>query len=738
MKDPLQVEETPYEILAVGEEATDGDIDLAFRTALAGGDAQRVTRAWQTLKRPQDRAFLDVFRYSPASLRALSPCPLDDPTALDPPRREATATAWEEILRSRYPDLGVIHSLAVLWYWWAIREESLPRPVVAPTDEDGQAGLFPEEAPEGGSLHAVGMWERAVGCWSTLLESEAFWSERPRMTHGLAEELDDRIDRTMRERFDAAARKHRRSAEAERYRSLELALSTERRTARILARSGIRTARGPVCSGPLLLGRLGLRGEVARMVDEVVAATPREEGLRFVRDSLSSYSRISTLIEAGRAGEAVAEIGKLPSELRRTDEVASIHARALLALGRQEAELGRGEEAIEQWAMALEAATSEEERAAARSAIVTTARERTAALGASHRDEAVALLERAGALVDDHTLVSTLAELLFERGVETINAAQEAAAAAGAIEKPILKDMRRGLHDLERAERFGSRRAGEQARLARDLVDQAGTHSLVARANAAAEKEDWDEAVKLLRQAVEQAGGETQETLRSNLAVSLASRAMKSANAAFETRRVQREVRLDPVDRWEQESCRLRCGSRATHLVRVQEAEGPLGTAKFGEGMPMCAEHAEEMRSMLAAPVTVRPGTDERIALLESARKDMDEASRLAPGLKAIRERRKELAKLLRQVKARERPGKARRLGRGATKVGRGAGELAGLLLKRAVLFAAIAAVVATIFAFVGGFVGPAQEDPFLQRWVAVFGGTLLFSFVVWTSTGSR
>ena len=86
-------------------------------------NVQKLTSAQRILKSPPERALLDLFYYNIDSLVRLSPNPLLDPSTLLPPKRALTAEAWGKQLRTDFPDLGIAHSLAVLWYWWAMSTE---------------------------------------------------------------------------------------------------------------------------------------------------------------------------------------------------------------------------------------------------------------------------------------------------------------------------------------------------------------------------------------------------------------------------------------------------------------------------------------------------------------------------------------------------------------------------------------------------------------------------------------
>ena len=514
MKDPLQQEATAYEILQIEENATEADINAAFKAASRrGNNAVQLTRARQALKEPADRAIVDLLLYDPDSLRTLSPSPLNDPSVLDVPKRAATAAAWEEHLRNCYPDYRAAHSLAVLWYWWALYESDL-------------AMHPPQAAHAVNPPDPVALWKAAAASWAMLAASEDFWEARPRVSPDLAAKLAVRMERMLRERFDSLATYHRdqgQVAEAERYRSLDLTFTTELRTARALVSSGIRVRGSPVCSGPVLLERLGLRDQVARELDAALARDPGNADLRRVRDALSPYGHISALIEEGQAGEALGLIAALPRQARGTEEVVSLEARALTSLGAQDAELGRVDDAIDQWAQALQIEINETQEVA-RHAIVTTIRQRAAALSGKDDEQAIALLERGHRLTSDPGLRSTLAELLARRGIDTMNRAGEQASGACEVTAALKKELKQGMSDLERAAELGSATAPAQLESARNLMGQISVQDEIGQANQAAEQGNWDTVVTNLQSAVQTLGDQAPQELRQNLAVALANR----------------------------------------------------------------------------------------------------------------------------------------------------------------------------------------------------------------------
>lgn len=125
MKDPLQTEQTPDEVLGVKPGASKAEIDRAWIQAAGRGVAANEAKTARDMMEgcPVDCAKFALLRYDPQALRGLAPCPLDDPSVLLPTHRARTAEAWESHLRQDFPNLGIAHSLAVLWYWWTMYEE---------------------------------------------------------------------------------------------------------------------------------------------------------------------------------------------------------------------------------------------------------------------------------------------------------------------------------------------------------------------------------------------------------------------------------------------------------------------------------------------------------------------------------------------------------------------------------------------------------------------------------------
>ncbi len=626
MKDPLQTEQTPYELLGVGKDAGNADIDQAFRNGLVKRlNVQRLTAARRALQTPAERAMLDLFHYDPRVLSGLTPNPLDDHSVLEPPRRAATAIAWESRFRAVFPDLGLAHSLAVLWYWWAIYQEAHP-----------QATTPPETLP------ADQLWQRVIAYWAMLWASKEFWEGQAGTPADLSGELNTRLVEGFRNKFHDLVQRARSHGEAEvaaRYEGLVLALSTEIRTAKHVGSNGIRTSRGKIACGPLMLQQVGLFETVRAQVEVALKKSPSSAGLRSLREALSPYSSIAILIDSKKLQEAVRRIEALPANERNSLEVSQLLARALYELGKQQASVGQFNEALESWGSGLRC-KQESIDVAIKSELVSTCQTQAAKLQ-RQPDDAIALLEKALALVEGDTLKLTLAEILKTRGIETINKAQKAGQTG--MTRELIAEMERGLADLERAATLGSKGAAEQAAIARSILEQAKSgfldlpqkaRDLLGKASEAAARSDWDAAINYQQEALKAAGSKAPEAIKQNLAILLNNRAMALADWAVEDWNSAVKAQEETLNRW---TAKL---SISYNTTRCGHCNNWIGERWFTFNLPtggmaaLCATCADTLQSMLSnAP---KPSAY-AVSRLHSALADLSEAAKLDPSSDLIR-----------------------------------------------------------------------------------------------------
>lgn len=354
-------------------------------------------------------------------------------------------------------------------------------------------------------------------------------------------------------------------------------------------------------------------------------------------------------------------IEALPARDRGQQEVVALHVQALRELGKQAASLGRYDEALDHWALALAGCDQVQVSAEIREELVSTCQSRAAAIQSQKRDEAIALLEKGLAIVDDEKLRLTLGELLTSRGIEIFMEAQKTAEREkrGAT-REILAQFERGLADLDRAAKLGSKRGAEQAAVARKLVDQLKSgfldiperaQQLMAAANDAAGREDWDAAANSLREAIQAAGSKAPAAMKKNLAVCLSNRAVEKANRAVEkiSQASQGRDRL-----LQQLFSQLSENSYVEGCALCKKGRYSYGSDSWytmqlpgGGSATLCSSCVAVVRS--ATESMPGPPAD-AVSLLQSALKDLDEAGRLDPSNESVRKHKSDISEVLNKI----------------------------------------------------------------------------------------
>lgn len=593
-RDPLQTEETPYELLGLDRHADDEAINKAFYDAIKPKPGRRTDprrlRAARTtlLRRPVQRALVDVLLYDPKIVGRLSPTYQGDGSSLGLGVRQATAQAWTGHLRDRFPDLPTIHTLAVLWYWWAahegerfallaeaLNEAGVPARTVTTkkrllqnisaaesrTCRRGPRAVCPHPDCRwhddcSYTCPPVGViWRKAIAYWSVLIASRKFWTDHAGLSPSLAEEVRDAMDNALREPlFKLRERFQRASAGrlASLFRQLEIDFSTELSTARDMIGAGT-SLLGPnadgVGCGRLLLQEVGQLEAVRRKVDARLRVSGGNGQLQELKVGLTSYGDVAQLLARKRWDEALAQLERLPPAEQDSAEARRLNARALIGRAHQEATAGDVSAALKSWHSALQLTDDHELREEATTAIVSSCLARAAALGKRQADEAISVLEEGRRLVESRNLDLRLADLLCEQAVTIFNETQnKIKARQGPPTAGDERALERGLALLERASELGSERAKGQVATAKQVLEavkQAGQPpqppqwmEWVKKANDAAGRDDWDTAITYLRRVLRAAGTKAPATLRKNLATCLANRAIGQVNTAIERGRL--------------------------------------------------------------------------------------------------------------------------------------------------------------------------------------------------------
>jgi len=581
MKDPIQTIETPYEILGLKPGTSKPEIDRAYMAALGRGvTANEAKNARDALVRyPVERAWYDLREYDDQSLRQLAPSPHDDASVLLPARRASTAQAWEDLLKREFPNLGSVHSLAVLWYWWAMYEEQRVLAILEVARKD--ADMAKTDLSKGALLRCARkaegidcdprkskncqvadcpwrddclplipstkeMWERVIAYWGMLNANASFWDGFSGIDKTENEKLKDKAVKSLQDELLKLAQRYQDidggAALAEQYRSLDLALLTELKSAQLVGKIGLSMRSSKVSCGILMLTHIGMLDMARSAVDEALANNSGAKNLQRLQDMLSPYSSIAVLLDQRRPKAALAAIRQLGAEEKKSKEVQKLHTRALHSLAKEKASLDQMDEALEAWYSALETSHTKEMEDEIRAEIASTCRTKAAAMPSGRRDEAIVLLDKAASLVKDENLRLSLALLLKLRGLETFAKAQtKLKREKQGVTSEILKAFEIGLADLERAEKMGYEGAAKEAETARSVIKQAKSgfldlsdeaHELFKEANVAAEAKppDLDKGIECLRKIMKLVGRKTPDEVKKSLAALLNARAVEKSS----------------------------------------------------------------------------------------------------------------------------------------------------------------------------------------------------------------
>lgn len=493
MKDPLQERETPFEVLGIGPDATQEDIDRAFKAKLlARVNVQKLTAARKTLGQPLDRALVVLFEYRDTALSELSPNPVREVTALAAENRAATAASWIGSLRRSFPNPALTHVLAVFHYWWAIAE----------TERLAGAARVRNTA----SVDPI--WEMAIGAWASALADPTFWQQWPGIPADLRKELVAEIrQRLSGDLHRLVLRFHEAGSEepARRLERLTVRCEDEFETARVMLEAGLTDPRGPRCAGKLLLDGLTMTDDVVSTVQGALQRKPGDQNLVFLSNALAHWAEIWFLLRRDHFEAAMAGIEKLAQSQRGTKEVRKLECQALHGLASQQAALKEWNKALDFWEKALAKADSDEDRLAIHAKIEKDLGNGSAeAVDDDSRDQWIGRLERAKTLLEqakdapgagfparpyggldgtarqaaqaEHArlaalwegkhapsadFLARLARLLRDRGVGRINRAQEDYHEDRVARAAAAKTAQSGVEDLERAKSLGSKQAAE-------------------------------------------------------------------------------------------------------------------------------------------------------------------------------------------------------------------------------------------------------------------------------------
>ena len=563
MKDPLQTQQTPYEVLGIERDAGDSEIIGAFKKGMLNPRRmQEITRANRLLMDPVSRAGVDLFLYQDKTLENLTPSPIGNEKILEPGNRLSTASAWERSLAKNVSNYSLLHCVALLWFRWARYEQERidamltharqlkidPKNIsnkvelLCAIGEAEGVEIDPENAegcPESfqwrndcipGVPSIEELWKATIGFWVMLANSAPFWETFTRLNNSQRKELhkNNGIDmlKSSLQKYNNEYRNRGAISMAAAYKELNLSLSVEQKTARAMSSAGVRVGTGATLScGVLALERLGLIDQIRSRLDGALEHHPDNDTLRSLRDSLSPYSRIATLIDDGKYEEAL----EIIAGEKKSDEISALKAQALFGLGMDLESAGEPEEALKTWGKALKIADDSSLKDKIENSVSESCTKHAAAKADTDIEGGINLLRSGYKIVANEKIKSNLAELLTRQGIEIVVEVQQEFEKKHSATKSMISKAEKGIAKLREANGLGAQKAAEQLDAAVTFLDVlrqaavAGKHQK--KLETALENQDWDTAIEILSALRNEVSGEARSQIEQNLAVCYMNRA---------------------------------------------------------------------------------------------------------------------------------------------------------------------------------------------------------------------
>ena len=519
LKDPLQLEPTPYEILNIDPSADAATVKKAMGPAIMARkyDMQSIQMANRTLLDPERRAYNDLLMYPVDKIQSVIQAEAQAGLMLSLENRMATAETWRKQLLADFPDFVLLHALALVWYWWAKYEADRHLAIVHTLDSKGVrvsqitrkdtlvvkvAGLEGCDHQPGSDcsnpdcpwhhdcsykgLQLYETWEKAIAYMTLLIYTPKVWEEQVDGQDGVVESVCE----TLRIQFEAELTNLNKgfaatsaSSLAGQFQQLLIDFETERKTASLM--KGVRFTFNNSTSKAFSLGtgRLLMReterlATVRSAIDGGLKAGKGSKtflnSLNELQYLLSPFANIAQQLNRERWSHALDMINALTPEEQSQQEVRNMKVQALIGLGVQEMELGKEKAAIQYWQEAQSLQGQGDHWASAKDDIQREVLKRVAVLSQRDSEAAITLLEQVIDLVEGcEQLTSRLGTLYFSAGIDLINSVPEVLNESDRLpDERDVEKINRGIALLQKAEANGDTRATTQLRTARELRDQ--------------------------------------------------------------------------------------------------------------------------------------------------------------------------------------------------------------------------------------------------------------------------
>jgi hypothetical protein len=312
--------------------------------------------------------------------------------------------AWERELKANPGNHAALHNLAILYYWWAMDEES--------------AG-----GPDVGRL-----WAAAIAYWTLIVHSDQFWSawkaeleqrwrlelqeadlERLRGTF-----LDERFTRVF-QNYSSSYKESNRLADAQRHEDYLTIALLEKKSAEAWRATGARYPQG----GFLYCRQTGVLQEVLEEIDRLPDVQQQKKlSIYFSPAELGAV--LILLDETGLPERALERLARLSEKVRQTPDATYLRVRALFESARASGNLEKVEAAFAE-ARSLEQLWAPLKKEISELLNLLAKQEATRLRQDNRIDEAIRLLERLYALSGQAEIREYLCILCCDRGFQKLN-----------------------------------------------------------------------------------------------------------------------------------------------------------------------------------------------------------------------------------------------------------------------------------------------------------------------------
>ena len=314
------------------------------------------------------------------------------------------AEAWERELKAHPGNRAALHNLAILYYWWAMDEES--------------AG-----GPDVGRL-----WAAAIAYWTLIVHSDQFWSawkaeleqrwglelqeadlERLRGTF-----LDERFTRVF-QNYSSSYKESNRLADAQRHEDYLTIALLEKKSAEAWRATGARYPQG----GFLYCRQTGVLQEVLEEIDRLPDVQQQNKlSIYFSPAELGAV--LILLDETGLPERAQERLARLSEKVRQTPDATYLRVRALFESARASGNLEKVEAAFAE-SRSLEQLWAPLKKEISELLNLLAKQEATRLRQDNRIDEAIRLLERLYALSGQAEIREYLCILCCDRGFQKLN-----------------------------------------------------------------------------------------------------------------------------------------------------------------------------------------------------------------------------------------------------------------------------------------------------------------------------